>query len=286
MAGFFHDGEHLLAYHIPLILRKLSALASIIYRLEGFRFYGCSLLFIYDGARSIQRDYEREYKRTVVERDTTAANADTSDRLGRGRAKSEEREGARRTLRRTHSEDVLPHPLVERVVGRDGKRKRGEVIIRIVDFAHTTTGNDYLVYPPDHPLAETELVDGTREVLKSGKGYLAEIDPDSGLPYARFPPKHPEQADFGFLFGLKNLYESLENIYDEERNRRAKRVAREASISSGSSSHLSNIPSPLPSSFHATHAVSSTELLPPLSTEPKEIFTTIFADLEDGGISS
>ncbi|KIM25863.1 hypothetical protein M408DRAFT_57511, partial [Serendipita vermifera MAFF 305830] len=102
LASFFNNGECLLTYHIPLLLQKLSALAQIIYRLKGFRFYGCSLLFIYDGDATIQTEYERS-------------------------------------------------------------------------------------------------------ILQSGKGYQAQVDPETGLLYARFPPHHPDQPDLGFLFGLKNL---------------------------------------------------------------------------------
>ncbi|KAF8511727.1 hypothetical protein BU17DRAFT_54492, partial [Hysterangium stoloniferum] len=48
-ASFLHDGEQLLVYHIPALLQKLHALEQVIKRLKGYRFYGCSLLFTYDG---------------------------------------------------------------------------------------------------------------------------------------------------------------------------------------------------------------------------------------------
>jgi inositol-hexakisphosphate 5-kinase len=259
-----------LAYHIPLLLQQLSNLARIVNRLVGFRFYGCSLLFIYDGGRTIQK----EYARTLAESaDATTRTAESMDRLGRSRAKSEEREGARRFLRRTHSEDVLVNPSLEHAAEEDSKRKRGEVIIRVVDFAHTTTGHDYLVYPPDRTPPDELPSDGEREVLKSGKGYQAEVDPETGLLYARFPPHHSELPDLGFLFGLKNLYETLEGIYEEERTRRMKRVPRDASSSSSSLSGSSG-------------NNSADEYLPPLPTEPKEIFSTIFVDEEDLGMLS
>ncbi|PVG03529.1 hypothetical protein CPB86DRAFT_779245 [Serendipita vermifera] len=271
LSSFFWDGEKLLAYHIPLLLQQLSNLARIVNRLVGFRFYGCSLLFIYDGGRTIQK----EYARTLAESaEATTRTAESMDRLGRSRAKSEEREGARKVLRRTHSEDVLVNPSLEHAAEQDSKRKRGEVIIRVVDFAHTTTGHDYLVYPPDQQPPPDEFpADGEREILSSGKGYQAEVDPETGLLYARFPPHHPEQPDLGFLFGLKNLYETLEGIYEEERGRRMKRTPREASSSNSSLSGVSN-------------NNSSDDYLPPLPTEPKEIFSTIFVDEEDIGMLS
>ncbi|KAL7416728.1 hypothetical protein BDY24DRAFT_336403 [Mrakia frigida] len=49
LGSFISDGDRLLVHHIPNILRKLWRLASILHKLPGFRFYGCSLLFIYDG---------------------------------------------------------------------------------------------------------------------------------------------------------------------------------------------------------------------------------------------
>lgn len=276
LASFFHNGDKLLAYHIPLLLQKLSALARIIYRLQGFRFYGCSLLFIYDGGREVQHEYER----TIQEAQAAHQSAEARELKNRNRAKSEEREGLRKVLRRSRSEDMLANTSTLGQIPMRDVKKRGEVIIRIVDFAHTTTGNDYLVYPPDH--VETE---GEREILKSGKGYEAEVDPETGLLYARFPPHNPELPDMGFLFGLKNLYESLETIYEEERGRRMKRApaSRDSSTasSSGNNSRLS-APSPIPSvdvSFAEEH-------LYPLPTEPKEIFSTIFPDPDDSSMLS
>ena len=57
LASFLHDGERLLVYQIPIILRKIYALARIVNRLKGYRFYGCSLLMIYDGDRDAQEAF-------------------------------------------------------------------------------------------------------------------------------------------------------------------------------------------------------------------------------------
>ena len=86
--------------------------------------------------------------------------------------------------------------------------------------------------------------------MTSGKGYHAEVDPETGLIYARFPPHYPETPDRGFLFGLMNLAETLENIWNDERLRRIK------------------------SSRDDPKAAA--EQLPPLSTDGKEIFDEIF----------
>jgi len=89
LASFLHDGKKLLAYHIPLILLKLSALARIVYRLKGFRFYGCSLLFIYDGDEAVQEGYHQ-----VIAETATARTSKYPSLKRKSRARSEEREGS------------------------------------------------------------------------------------------------------------------------------------------------------------------------------------------------
>jgi len=49
LASFLHDGERLLVHQIPILLSKIYSLAKIVHRLKGYRFYGCSVLLIYDG---------------------------------------------------------------------------------------------------------------------------------------------------------------------------------------------------------------------------------------------
>jgi hypothetical protein len=110
------------------------------------------------------------------------------------------------------------------------------------------------------------------EEVTSGKGYVADIDPETGLIYTRFPPHYPDQPDRGFLWGLKNISESLEKIWNDERIKRMKTSPLSSSISSPTSS-----------------AFPSNELdqLPPLSTYGKEIFSDIFGeDGEDTGMIS
>jgi hypothetical protein len=237
LASFLHDGERLLVWQIPILLQKLYALARIINRLKGFRFYGCSLLLIYDGDREAQE----AFRTCALEHPSSRSKRGES--LERSRARSNNRQ-ERPFLRRSHSEDLLVGPVGKR---SGGKRKRGEVNVRIVDFAHTTTGHDWLPYPPPP----------SREVIQqvsSSKGYEAEVDAETGLIYARFPPHYPEEPDRGFLFGLKNLAETLESIWNEERIRRIK------------------------SSRDDPSAVTSQ--LPPLPSDGKEIFDEIFGRLE------
>ena len=236
LASFLHDGERLLVYQIPAILGKLYALARIINRLKGFRFYGCSLLMIYDGDREAQEAFR------AVSMESVSARSKRGESLERQLDnRATDAAPSKPGLRRARSEDLLVGPVSTRSRGR---RKRGELQIRLVDFAHTTTGRDYLPYPPPG--------DQAMEEVTSGSGYQAEVDPETGLIYARFPPHYPDQPDRGFLFGLMNLSESLEKIWNEERLRRIK-VSRD-------------------------HSSAEEEQLPPLSLEGKEIFKEIFGD--------
>ena len=235
LASFLHDGERLLVYQIPVILRKIYALARIVNRLKGYRFYGCSLLMIYDGDREAQE----AFRASVLDHPSSRSKRGESlERQLDARTPTEIK--PRQTLRRSHSEDLLVGPVADRV---NPRRKRGEVQIRLVDFAHTTTGRDWLPYSPTSP-------GGAVEEVSSGTGYQAEVDPETGLIYARFPPHYPDQPDRGFLFGLMNLAEALGSIWNEERMRRIK------------------------SSRDDPTAVKSQ--LPPLSTDRNEIFDEIF----------
>lgn len=241
LTSFLHDGERLLVWQIPVILRKVYALARIIYRLKGFRFYGCSLLLIYDGDREAQEAFRTSSMDSPSSR---SKRGESLERQMDNRVPGEAKD-SRPGLRRARSEDLLVGSVANRSSRR---RKRGELQIRLVDFAHTTTGHDWLPSPPPS-LADMEEV-------TSGKGYQADVDPETGLIYARFPPHYPDEPDRGFLFGLMNLSESLERIWNEERLRRMK-AARD---------YLS---------------LGCDEQLPPLSVEGKEIFREIFAIHED-----
>lgn len=240
LASFLYDGERLLAYQIPVILRKVYALARIINRLKGYRFYGCSLLLIYDGDREAQEAFRSSFL------DNPSPRSKRGESLERNldAFPVSEPKAAKPALRRSHSEDLMVGPVAARSSRR---RKRGEIQIRLVDFAHTTTGQDWLPHPPP----EKHETDG----ITSGAGYQADVDPETGLVYARFPPHYPDQPDRGFLFGLMNLSQTLEKIWNEERIRRIK-ISRD-----DPSSRL--------------------DQLPPLSTKGKEIFDEIFAVRED-----
>lgn len=96
------------------------------------------------------------------------------------------------------------------------RRKKGEINIRIIDFAHCTTGHDY-IYPDEDASDEAEL-----EALRA-----------AGRPIVRFPPQWRDGPDSGYLFGLQNLARSFEEIWDRERERRkveAEKQAKESGV--------------------------------------------------------
>lgn len=85
---------------------------------------------------------------------------------------------------------------------RSKKRKvPGAVTIRLIDFAHCTTGDDFI--PPEEA-ADLDLD------LEPG-----DIAPD-GRIVARFPPTHPNQPDLGFALGLRSLCAALRMIWADE----------------------------------------------------------------------
>ena len=245
LASFLFNGERVLAYQIPLLLQKLYALARIINRLKGYRFYGCSLLFIYDGDRESQEAFKSSFL------ENPSSRSKRGESLERSQSRTHEK-SERPILRHSHSEDLLVGPVAKRF--GSGRRKRGEVNVRIVDFAHTTTGQDWIPYPASERKATHDV--------SSSQGYQADIDPETGLIYARFPPHYPDEPDRGFLFGLKNLSETLEKIWNDERIRRMKVSRDDTSIYK----------------------------LPPLSTDGKEIFEQIFGppeiDDDSGNLST
>lgn len=241
ISSFLHDGERLLSYQIPILLQKLYALARIINRLKGYRFYGCSILLIYDGEYEAQESFRTTYLEHPSSRSRRGESLER-----RSGSQSQEHP----PLRRSHSEDLLDGSVSKRFTSR---KKRGEIIVRIVDFAHTTSGRDW------KPLLNGDR-DRPAEIYSSSKGYQAELDPETGLLYARFPPHYPEEPDRGFLLGLKNLTETLEEIWNTERRRRSKQAREDPE--------------------HARVQ------LPSLELEGKEIFTTIFGDDEDSGMIS
>jgi hypothetical protein len=199
LASFLHDGEHALVYHIPVILSKLYELAAIVNKLTRYRFYAASLLFIYDGDREIQRSYARSLDQdqgtfSSGEREMKSASSIAPSRRRahriRRRCSSRGHAGPRHRQMSSAAEDSNTTPSASS--GR--KDPQGEINIRLIDFAHCTTGDDFLTPTEDKD---------------------APID-DDRRPIARFPPTHANLPDTGFLLGLRSLCSSLREIWRRE----------------------------------------------------------------------
>jgi inositol-hexakisphosphate kinase len=200
-------------------------------KLDGFRFYGCSLLLIYDGDKDVQDDYSKHSNTRInphsrlgrlgvlEEEDEwveirhrpsrSTATENEVDVARTGRSKSVDLNSTSRT--RHESSHTHQRQQGKRRGSHDGftsaKKLRGEVNIRVVDFAHTTTGLDFIPFPADHvDLPEKQL----------GKGYDTQIDPETGLNMARFPPKHPHSPDMGFIYGIQSVCKALKGVWVDE----------------------------------------------------------------------
>lgn len=291
LGSFISDGDRLLVHHIPNILRKLWRLASILHKLPGFRFYGCSLLFIYDGdadtqdqlriatednlpipsgpaptkmagglgaslsaapsakgdmggsspttdtlpslpsTRPNQRQHHHHHHQEVPEPTRHRRDSETFPERRSRSADADDLRGAdgpsaSTTGRRAHprhghhpsasaSNVNNPSTGANATVITNPRGIGGEVKIRIVDFAHTTTGKDFVPLDP--------ALDDTPESL--GKGYDAPVDVATGKPLARFPPVHADKPDEGFIFGIRKLCDAFVVIWDTERLRRRKALA-------------------------------------------------------------
>ena len=213
LSFFLHDGDTFLLDHIPNLLRKLHALAKIIHQLDGFRFYGCSLLLIYDGDKDAQDHFRRHARLPLAEIPTPVDEyAEHRHRHSHSHADAHHPEAnpGGSTSRRSRSVDAAHRR--QRPNASNTLRLRGEVNIRVVDFAHTTTGRDFLPTPAEELRRE--------DPVALGKGYDTHFDPQTGLAMARFPPKHRSTPDMGFLFGLKSVCEALRGIWQDEMDRR------------------------------------------------------------------
>ena len=216
LGRFFYDGKRTLVHHIPLILEKLYRLARIIHQLKRYRFYASSLLFIYDGDSHTQSRLEDEFARRCLNGE--GGKVPPSQMIGgNGAGKHAELESAEVDMEGGQSYSIGSSPLIGPVGDHDRasvvpgvrrRRRKGEINIRIIDFAHCTTGHDY------------DYGDGAEQPGFHSHGDEQFVNPP--LPIARFPPYLRNGPDSGYLFGLKNLAASFEDIWEAEREGRRK----------------------------------------------------------------
>lgn len=194
LGSFLSDGKRVLAYQIPHILHQLYGLATIVFSLDRYRFYAASLLFIYDGDSDAQEEYRTGLERSGLPKlghlsDTDQPNAGAVAPFSY--PPSQHPNNGHTPKHRLRTKRKHKH-----------KAPAGAVSIRLIDFAHCTTGDDFLL-----PEAAAELFEG-----RFAPGDVA-LD---GRAIARFPPTHPNQPDLGFLLGLKSLCTALRMIWRQE----------------------------------------------------------------------
>ena len=193
LASFIDNGSRILVYHIPGMLRKLYRLASIVAQLSRYRFYASSLLLIYDGDEEVQKQFE---ERTSLQ--TRGQGEDRKFPISdlpsswQGPSQAFPAEAVPKSARSRSMDGTQKKEAAK-------KKRTGQITIRLIDFAHCTTGDDF-------------------------KFDLDNEDDDDSFdmrPRATFPPIHPNMADTGFLLGLQSLCLALEKIWRDERQRRA-----------------------------------------------------------------
>ena len=220
------------------MLRQLYRLATIVYSLDRFRFYAASLLFIYDGDAGVQDRYELSLREEVEKAGGLGEETEAND-PDHTTSFSDQKNAADGSLsaipspttptttatKSTESISPLPphHPSRPASLRAPKRRTKhlsaphsshhhppssaasektkvpGAVIIRLVDFANCTTGDDYV--DPTDPSLDLLAPENAEKIQ------------------ATFPPTHPNQPDLGFLLGLKSLCAALKMIWIEEQEK-------------------------------------------------------------------
>ncbi|KAJ1960746.1 inositol polyphosphate kinase kcs1 [Dispira parvispora] len=175
---FLDNGEDIGVHHIPTLLRKLCDLYRVVLTMHGFRFYGTSLLVVYDGLdvpphippgqRRVQRQ-KQGYSH-------------------RGRA------------------DTANYPQHHSAVERP---PQSSVDIRIIDFTHST-----FVVDPEKPAKPTlvrpavcaHALDPEKERTAPYSEFTSDV---TYCPYCRECPG----PDYGYLYGVRTLIREFWDIW-------------------------------------------------------------------------
>jgi hypothetical protein len=171
-------------------------LAATVIKLNRYRFYAASLLFIYDGDKKVQEEYRNYLMSLEKKGDEVFLNGESQE---------------------SETDVELDHNLTTSSKSRQGHHHRshhkkhdhrkkkfpGSINIRLVDFANCSTGDDFLPPLPEE-LAEEEDV----------------AESITGLRRATFPPTHPDQPDLGFILGLKSICAALKLVWNEQKRKK------------------------------------------------------------------
>ena len=132
------------------------------------------------------------------------------------------------------------------------RRKKGEINIRIIDFAHCTTGHDFTF--PNRPGDEAQQ--------------QQPLPAEEQMPVARYPPVLIDGPDSGYLYGLKHLSASFETIWEQEREARMADAFAEARQSGASEEQ--------------SHSIAKDFDLGDLHIDGADIFDRIFSSGQGG----
>lgn len=236
---FFHNGYQVLIHHLPDMVRKLRCLAQHVSKLGGYRFYASSLLLIYDGDLRRQNALMRAFEADIASGGNDSGPLSLS--LGSD-ASGELVPDSVPSLYMTPSSNgsplatvtppfapssvssttlTLPSPSLSHQSSNEEEAqesrrmwRRGKMNMRIIDFAHCTTGTDFYL-PEDH------------------NGAPPSTDDERSMPQSRHPPAHRDLPDTGYLWGLRCLTLACHEIWDRERQRRIESAL--ATLSPGAS---------------------------------------------------
>jgi len=220
---FFHNGYQVLIHHVPVMVDKLHQLARHVCKLKGYRFYASSLLLIYDGdlrrQNALLQSFEAKLPGAtghpyVLSRSTHSDTSDVScSATGASEALGCLSLSAPKGASTESSSAATPLLTLPTPAGTDSEQapdpamrcrrsgRRGHMKIRIIDFAHCTTGSDFY-FPEDHG------------------GKPPSTAEEQALPIGRHPPAHRDQPDAGYLWGLRCLTLAFHEIWERERARR------------------------------------------------------------------
>lgn len=215
---FFHNGYQVLIHHVPVMVDKLYRLARHACKLNGYRFYASSLLLIYDGDLRRQNALLEAFEADLpcgTTRASSSASSDISPEMQHLQVSGEPSPPTTGSFAPSSVSSAtvltLPSPTlppttlppneVEARAQWRRARRQGVINIRIIDFAHCTNGDDFY-FPADHG------------------GRPPSTPQERARPIARLPPKHREQPDAGYLWGLRCLSLAFYEIWDRERTRR------------------------------------------------------------------
>lgn len=170
---FVFNGSEVVLSLIPTLQMKLRDLARIIKGLHGYRFYGSSLLIYYDGdSTSVS---------SPLATNSTSYNNTEASRPSEAESGCHQTDGpastmtAMTTTTTTSGQQNATTPsrhLLERY------QDRSRTDLKVIDFAHCTSGIYEECMPP-------------------------------------YPPMHPDEPDKGYLLGLKNLMMIFRDIWDQ-----------------------------------------------------------------------